>query len=75
MDLLGRLRYSDPPQVSPPPVDHDAVRAAMLRDDPEYARVRQVQHDQLQAITARRLADGVSLHREAEFWRRHGHQK
>lgn len=46
MGLLDRLRRPEPP------VDRAALRDEMTRDDPDFAHVRDVQHDAMQALTA-----------------------
>lgn len=68
MRQFGRLRR----RLAPPPIDRAALRDEMTRTDPEFARVRQVQHDALQAITAKRMQDGLAIRRERQFWERHG---
>lgn len=68
MDRLRRLRR----RLAPPPVDRMALREEMTRDDPDFARVRDVHHDALQAITAKHLQDGLAIRRERQFWERTG---
>ena len=51
MELFGRRRTSRP--------DPAAIRDQMARDDPDYARVREVQHDALSALAARRGATQI----------------
>lgn len=53
-------------------VDHQAIRAQMTEQDPDFARVRAVHHDALQALTAKRAADGMAIRHEREFWERSG---
>jgi hypothetical protein len=53
-------------------LDPEAVRDRMTRDDPDFAHVRKVQHDALNTLGAKRVADGLSLRRERAFWSRHG---
>lgn len=65
MDLIGKFRQR-------PPIDRDALRNEMTREDPDFARVREVQHDALNALGAKRGADELALKREVEFWRRQG---
>lgn len=65
MDLFGHVRR-------PPPVDRDALRDEMARDDPEFARVRQVQHDAINALSAQSAADGLAIRRERQFWEHYG---
>ena len=48
------------------------LRDRMAQEDPDFARVREVQHEALQAITAKRLQDGLSIRRERQFWERAG---
>jgi hypothetical protein len=70
VDLIGRLRR--------PSIDRAALREEMTRTDPDFAHVRDVQHDALGLIGAsrnarqlqRRIEDGASLRREREFWER-----
>lgn len=69
MGLFRRLQRRDPP--APPTIDREALRFEMAQTDPDFARVRDVQHDALQAIAARRAADGLAIRREREFWQRH----
>lgn len=66
VDLLRRLQRSEP--APPPVIDRKALREEMTRTDPEFARVRQAQHDALQALTAKGIQDGIALRREREFW-------
>ena len=68
MDLLGRLKRTDPPP--PPDIDREALRFEMAQTDPAYTHVRDVHHDALQAISAGSIADGVSIRREREWWQR-----
>lgn len=42
METIGRLWHGG---FRAPSVDQEALRDEMARDDPEFARVRQVQHD------------------------------
>src|SRR5690349_6943030 len=45
-------------------VDHasrEAIREEMTREDPDFRRVRDIQHDALQALTAKRAADGMAI--------------
>lgn len=72
VDLLRRLRHTTPPA---PVVDRAAVREELMCTDPDFARVRRVHHDALQAITAKGIADGLALRRERTFWERHRGQK
>lgn len=72
MGLFGRLRRRDPPP--PQPIDRAALRFEMSQTDPDFARIRDVHHDALQALAARRAADGLALRREREFWAKHGEQ-
>jgi hypothetical protein len=65
MDLLHRLHRHDPP---PPVIDHDELREEMMQDDPDFARVREVHHDALQAISSIAMADGIAIRREREWW-------
>lgn len=60
MDLLGRLR-------SRPHIDRDALRNEMTREDPDFARVREVQHDALNALGAKRGADELAVKRRDRF--------
>lgn len=68
-----------------PPVDREALREEMARNDPAFARVRKVQHDARGLLGAlgnaeqlrERQRHGRALQREADFWRRHrqaGHE-
>ena len=68
MDRFTWLRR----RLGPPAVDREALREEMTRTDPEFARVRRVQHDALQAITAKRMQDGMAIRRERQFWERSG---
>jgi hypothetical protein len=52
MGLFDRLRRSEPP---PPEV----LRFEMSRTDPDFAHVRDVQHDALNTITAKHTADAL----------------
>lgn len=54
----------------PPPITPEQIRDEMTRTDPDYGRVRQAQHDAKQALTAKRLADGLAIHEERKFWER-----
>jgi len=67
VNLLGMVRH--------PPVDQAAIREQMTQEDPEFAHVRDVQHDAIQALTARRIADGAAIRAERRFWEQHGRQK
>jgi len=67
MDAFRRLRN----RLAPPAVDHEALRDEMSRTDPAFRLARDVYHDAKQALTAKRLADGLAVRREAEFWRKH----
>ncbi len=68
MDLFGRLKREEP---SPPPaIDRDALREEMTQDDPDFARVRDVHHDAIAALSSIALADGIAIRREREFWQR-----
>lgn len=71
MDLIDRLRHRPLPE--PPPIDHHALREEMAATDPDYARIRQEQHDALQALTAKAIRDGIAIRRERLFWERHSH--
>lgn len=73
VDLFTRLQRRDPPPLAP--IDRMALREEMTRDDPEFARVRRVQHDLTQPIAAKRLQDGIAIRRERKFWQDHGHQQ
>lgn len=66
MDLIERLRRP------PPRIDHEALRDQMSQEDPDFARVRDVQHEALGALAAKRAADGMAIRREREFWERSG---
>ncbi len=70
MTWLARLAALVHPRHQP--IDQDQIRDEMTRDDPDFARIRQAQHDALQALTARRLADGIAIHQERRFWERTG---
>lgn len=72
VNLFARLQRRDPPP--PEAVDLVALREEMARDDPEYGRVRRLQHETMQPITAQRLQDGIAIRRERQFWERHGRQ-
>lgn len=65
MDLIGRLRHG------PSEVDRDALLDEMMQE-PDFARVRDVHHEALSALTAKRGADGLAIRREREFWERSG---
>lgn len=67
MDLLRRARR--------PSIDRAALREEMTREDPDFARVRDVQHDALNVIAAQQAADGLAIRREREFWERHGERR
>jgi hypothetical protein len=54
------------------PVDPSTVRARMTLEDPDFARVREVQHDAINVLSGRRIADGLAIRREREFWERQG---
>lgn len=54
------------------PIDRDALRDQMAREDPAFARVRDIHHDAIAALSAKRGADGLSIRREREFWERSG---
>ena len=69
MDLLRRLRHEDVPP--PKPIDRDELRDEMARTDPAFARVRRIQHDALQALTAKGIKDGLALRKERRFWEQH----
>jgi hypothetical protein len=78
MSLFDRLRHAPPPE--PRPIDPARVREQMARTDPDYERVRRVQHDAMNILAgdraAQQIADGISLRREVEFWQRqHGQGK
>ena len=62
--LTTRLTPHARPRVTP-----QEIRAELSLTDPDYARVRQAQHDALQALTAARIADGLAMSHEADFWR------
>lgn len=73
LHILERLHGDHPSPLPPlPPVDREAIRAEMKRTDPDFARVSDVQHDAMQALGAQRLADGMAIRREREFWTKHG---
>jgi hypothetical protein len=71
VDLIRHLRR--------PPIDRQFLLEEMSRGDPDFAHVRDVQHDALGLIGAsrnarqmlQRMADGQSLRHEREFWERH----
>lgn len=67
MDLIGRFFRRAPP------IDRDALRDQMAQEDPAFGRVRDVQHDALSALAAKRGTDGMAIRREREFWERSGH--
>lgn len=68
------LRHRDPPREG-----QAALRDQMTHEDPDFAHVRDVQHDALNVLAgdhaAQQIADGISLRRETDFWRRHGHHQ
>lgn len=68
MDVFGRGRDRGS-------LDPEAMRDRMTRDDPDFARVRKVQHDALNTLGAKRVADGLSIRRERTFWSEHGHDR
>jgi hypothetical protein len=53
MDLLGCFRR--------PPVNRDTVRDELTRVDPEFTRVRQIQHDAISALAAQRGARDLTV--------------
>ncbi len=61
--LTTRLTPHARPRVTP-----QEIRAELSLTDPDYARIRQAQHDALQALTAARIADGLALRTERSFW-------
>lgn len=63
-------------EIRPPPrpVDRIALRERMKREDPDFARVSQLQHDAMQPLTAKSIRDGLSIRRERIFWEKHGGQ-
>lgn len=61
MSLLDRLRGH-------PQVDPATVRDEMTRTDPAFRRVRDVQHDALNALASKRGADQMAIQRERQFW-------
>lgn len=72
MRSLGRWLHR---LQTPAHVDQMALRDEMTQADPDFARVRDVQHDAQQVLTAGGIADGLAIRREREFWERHGHQQ
>ncbi len=50
------------------PIDPEEIRAEMTANDPDFARIRQKQHEALQALTAKRIADGLAIQTERQFW-------
>jgi hypothetical protein len=52
-------------------IDPREVRAQMMRDDPDFAHVRKVQHDAINTLSAKHAADGLSIRRERTFWSEH----
>lgn len=56
-------------------LDPEVVRGQMTRDDPDFAHVREVQHDALNTLGAKRVADGLALRRERAFWSKHGRDR
>ena len=60
--------------------DPDSLRFEMSQTDPDFARVRKVQHDARGLIgasrnaqqLAQRVLDGRSIRHEQEFWQEHG---
>lgn len=66
----------------PSPPNPDSLRFEMSQTDPDFARVRQVQHDARGLIgasrnaqqLAQRVLDGRAIRRERGFWERHGGQ-
>lgn len=63
MDLFRHRRHQ---------VDQESIRAQMTQEDPDFARVRDVHHDAIAALTAKRGAGGMAIRREREFWERSG---
>ncbi len=53
-----------------PPLDPAEIREEMSRTDPDFVHVRRVQHEALQALTAKRIADGLAIREERRFWER-----
>lgn len=66
MDLIGLLRQRDRT------VGCDEIRDEMTKSDPDFARVRDIHHDALGALAAKRGADGLAIRRERQFWERSG---
>lgn len=71
MSMLSRLRHEEPGR---PIVSRQAIQERLLATDPDYEAVRRVQHDAMQALTAKSIADGLAMRHEREFWRQHGHE-
>jgi len=70
MGLFGRAEHGS--ESHQPVIDPVALRDEMTRDDPDFARVLDIQHDALQIVTARGLRDGLAIHREVDFWKQAG---
>lgn len=66
MGLFGRLQRRGAPP--PPQINRAALREEMKRTDPDFARVSAVQHDALGLIGGKRVADGLAIRRERQFW-------
>lgn len=56
----------------PAQIDRETLRAEMTETDPDFARVREIHHAALSALTAKRAADGLAIRRERIFWEKHG---
>jgi hypothetical protein len=54
-------------------INRAALREEMTENDPDFARVRDVQHDAMQALAAKRAADGLAIRQERKFWEQAHH--
>lgn len=64
MDLFDRFRRRDPAP------DDQTLRHQMAQNDPDFARVTNVQHEAISDLAAKRGADGMAIRREREHERR-----
>lgn len=68
LSLFRRCNNGGP--YEQPEVDRQAILEDLWRNDPEFARVREVHEHAKQALIDRAVRDGIAIRREREFWTR-----
>lgn len=75
MNLFGHRwpREEGPPAPPRKAMSSQEIREKMTREDPDFERVRRLQHDALQVLTAKGIKDGMALRRERKLWEQTRH--